>query len=740
MSNRTVFPTAAADIEEPVASQASAPKRRRGRPLGARTRVVHTRITADEFAFLRAVAQDVDLTVASRQYLLWPGRQPERIALEAYCAELLQRIQHGAMALPDQSIAKSMLQELRNLRYVQNEGRLPKEAIVPSVELLTGASDSSPSTELAEIPPTLEEFALRFDEDMFGEAELLELYLAEYPPNAIAQSGAIDPSRSDILPARDGIGLQRSDSCSVRTETLLHVIEWLDRNLGVRPEREHLIGQWIRLSKAQREAMNRAGVISLGNLADWISLQGPKWFDRFPRYGTARARALELWLLKWDLKPAQGLREIGSQGAIVPASQSRLVPIKARPWPDDLRGENGRFRGQGPNSFDAHDDVEAVQKWFDLIREKSKATQIAYRRAIERLVWWALHEKRVPLSSLSTPDLLEFKAFLRDPPAHWVQPERGKGGTGGQDWRPLKGPLNDKSMNLTFAAVGAMFSSWKEKNYITSNPAFGMAGPKREDITLDVMRSFTDHDLAVIGETFAKLEDSPAKRRLAAILRLLETTGLRREELETATWAAMERARIDGATSEEWLLDVMGKGKRKRKVPITEAVREALEIHRQDRVLLAKTKPKLQFDVAFEDMPLIGVIDDRWRAHMEKQHYQRLASGSPEVTDSAQDADQDGADKLRAKGALSGSGIYAVLRAFFKKCAAQDDDPSGPFLKASTHWLRHTFAHHALDATDKDVPVVQQLLGHSSINTTLVYVKADPKARIDAVRKIKMSI
>lgn len=750
MNHTTIHPTTVVDADETSASKAKAPKRRRGRPLGARTRVTHTRVTADEFAFLRAVAQDVDLTVASRQYLLWPNRQPERLALEAYCAELMQRIHHGAMGLADQATAMAMLQELRNLRYTQKEGRLEQEAKAPSLPARAqhaatdmSAPDSPPSSRAAVKLPSLEEFALRFDEDMYGEAELLEMYAQEYPPDAAAQTAPVEsPQAAElILAANDGSGFQRIDSCSVRTDVLLRVIEWLDRHLGVRPEREHLIGQWIRLSKSQREAMNRAGVISLGNLVDWISLQGPKWFNRIPRYGTTRARALELWFLTWNLKPGQGLREIAHRGALIPAAQSSVIPIRDLSLPDDLRGENGQFRGQGPNSFNAHDDVEAVQKWFDLIREKSKATQLAYRRAIERLVWWAVHEKRIALSSLSTPDLLEFKAFLRSPPAHWVQAGRGRLCAGSQDWRPLKGPLNDKSINLTFAAVGAMFSSWKEKNYITSNPAFGMSGPKRQDITLDVMRSFTDQDLVLIGETFAKLEDSPAKRRLAAILRLLETTGLRREELETATWAGMERARIDGAVSEEWLLDVMGKGKRKRKVPITEAVREALEIHRQDRVLLAQIKPKLNFGVAFEKMPLIGVIDDRWLTNQEKERYKRLAAGIPEAPDSAlDDAERDSADEPQANGALSGSGIYAVLRAFFKKCAAHDDDPSSPFLKASTHWLRHTFAHHALDATNKDITVVQQLLGHASINTTLVYVKADPKSRIEAVRKIKMSV
>ena len=53
------------------------PARRRGRPPGSQTRIAHNNATADEFAMLRAIAQGVDLTVAARQYMLWPGRAPD---------------------------------------------------------------------------------------------------------------------------------------------------------------------------------------------------------------------------------------------------------------------------------------------------------------------------------------------------------------------------------------------------------------------------------------------------------------------------------------------------------------------------------------------------------------------------------------------------------------------------------------------------------------------------------------
>jgi site-specific recombinase XerD len=45
-----------------------------------------------------------------------------------------------------------------------------------------------------------------------------------------------------------------------------------------------------------------------------------------------------------------------------------------------------------------------------------------------------------------------------------------------------------------------------------------------------------------------------------------------------------------------------------------------------------------------------------------------------------------------------------------------------------------------LKATGKDLTVAQSLLGHSSINTTAIYVKADMQARAAAVNAVRPSV
>jgi len=45
------------------------------------------------------------------------------------------------------------------------------------------------------------------------------------------------------------------------------------------------------------------------------------------------------------------------------------------------------------------------------------------------------------------------------------------------------------------------------------------------------------------------------------------------------------------------------------------------------------------------------------------------------------------------------------------------------YFSASTHWLRHTHSHHALES-GTDCREVQLRLGHANLSTTLLYVKA----------------
>ncbi len=253
------------------------PKGRRGRPMGSKTRTEHGHVTADEFAFLRALAQGLDLTVAARQYLLWPGRMPERAALEQFNHQLLQRVAAGAVTLGDSDTARGMVQHLLALLAVGNS-QLPRvQEIVNAAPPLLSSPDapvSPPASAPAAAVPTLEEFASQFDEDMYGESELIEMYEAEYasvtatadaPPAPDVQL-PLAPARGEGGPVAEAVPQAptlATGSAASRIEVLLNAIDWLGSRLSVVPELGHPIVQWIRLNPDQQQALASAVLISI---------------------------------------------------------------------------------------------------------------------------------------------------------------------------------------------------------------------------------------------------------------------------------------------------------------------------------------------------------------------------------------------------------------------------------------------------------------------------------------------
>ena len=662
------------------------PKRRRGRPFGSRgkTTLSSAGINACETAFLRAVVQGIAPKAAAERYLLHLEPMDARRA-SAFCRELHQRIRLAVQASPLSPLGMPLLQALEDA----------PAAPVPAAPVLT-----------------LEAFAARFDEDMYSERELLEMYQEEVASTAPAASAPV---------------LSEKERLRAKIDT----INWVQAHIADRPKGSDSIALWLHVSFVDQLQVH--GVLSLSDLVNWINLRGRRWYAKLSGVGRWRALRLTRWIV--DHQEAIGLDLHPRIAAVVgdapdapvtvvatvpsDAQMFGIVPLETLAWPLDL--QYGAFRSTTPNTLNAFTDRDAITAWFDTLREKSPATVDAYQRAIERLVLWAIVERRTPLSALVTTDFLDFKEFLRNPPAHWCQ--RAPLMKSSQDWRPLRGPMKDASIQQTMSAVSRMYRDWHASGYLQANAVASVSGTRRKEMKLDVMRSFSDEALRAIRETLYSMPDGPSRRRLRAALLLLQTAGLRRMEVVHLQWKHLERVRLDNQESDVWSIRFVGKGGRERVAPLQPVTYAALEDHYQDRLALIESGALSQYaGQAREDVPLLSVLDER------------LTRGS---AGSEGDMPSNARRSFNATGALSAQRLHGILKGFFRHVQSHEAAKNTDFAKASAHWMRHTFAHQTLQASGKNLTVVQQLLGHADISTTALYLKADMSARVETVMGVR---
>ena len=86
---------------------------------------------------------------------------------------------------------------------------------------------------------------------------------------------------------------------------------------------------------------------------------------------------------------------------------------------------------------------------------------------------------------------------------------------------------------------------------------------------------------------------------------------------------------------------------------------------------------------------------------------------------------------------IAATTFYDQIKAFFTRCAGVlrgqgDGQGAERFEKASTHWMRHSYASHAI-VGGMPIEIAQQNLGHASPATTTIYVTTEKRRRMKAV-------
>jgi site-specific recombinase XerD len=665
--------------------------KRRGRPPGQAKIARPPGLRLPDLAFLRAVAQGMRSNAAAKRYLVdLPSdervakRHVEKVTSEA--VNLLLGIERPDMAT--------------NLRmwlawFKGPEPAQPLHEPLPAGaeleegdecdfdEVATEAEPRSPGQAKVAKIPTLEQFIEDKELEDFSESEAIAQYLEQYGEQikALEDAKAEADTRDDEkahTPIPDAVPVQAEPVPLTPEVPVLAVLAAI-REVQARsvvPTRADPLSTWFRQSLVKRLACVQ--LRTLGDLCEFVRKYGFHWYRRIEGLGHSRGERIRTWL-------EDNQEHLGFAGAsealslvfpVVPASTTA-----------------GALQTNGPNALGATSDIEALKSWLSTLDFLSVHTKRAYSRDVHRLLAWAHIELGKSLSDVTVRDAVAHAKFLQSPTGRWLAVPGQRSATG----IAMRGPLAPSSAARALAAIGHFYGFLVETGYLSANPFARIRSPQDRGVQMDVQRSFSNGHLQMLQVALQGMPSSARKRRIVAILALLETTGLRVGEIPTSWDAVVQVA--DQKEGQVQCLKVVGKGGRERLLPLRGETLDALLAHRVDQI------PSEQ-----GQKPLIGLIEE------------------PPNAGSA------------ARGDLSTSRIRVVLKDFFGLVAEHPECPKEfveDFKRATPHFIRHTFAHRVLAATNQDLAVTQQLLGHKSISTTGIYIKAGITQRAQAIAALQ---
>jgi site-specific recombinase XerD len=588
----------------------------------------------------------------------------------------------------------------QTLRWLQDELIAAARRSKPPLARLLKLSSSQIARIEVSQNVSLEDFQASVDPDGFySEAELVALFEEQHGAHG-------DPSISRRAHRNDRL-----------LKKLRETVTWLEGWIAVDPVPADPVNAW--LDDAIAERLMNTGINDIATLQAVMKKHGQRWYRRVSKIGPVAAQRLQRWLSENKLLPTENLPMIAKPNIRLMALEADIVPLERLMLPNDLTGVSGTNRAYF-NKIEARDDFAAIQTWLRSVGSKVHTVR-SYKGQAERFLLWMVFERQKPLSSATTEDCISYRDFLDalDEGKLWFWNLSRECWIGSRstprwrdDWKPFSGPLAPTSQKQAVTILTTMCEWLVRQKYLESNPWDGVScnyspnGKIRADHSLTMQQWQT-----VIAASHA-MKPGEKQTRLYLALIFAYGLGLRLSEIAAARMAmhkeqagrpnpGIKRA-VDG---HGWDIVVLGKGGKVRTVPIPNAVMNALAAYGE----------------------IIGLGGDVGAWPEGYIIFQTLGDGSWRVKKSEDYARQP----------MSESQVYRMFKGHFKIAASRMETAAdaGHLIQASTHWLRHTHATHALEA-GAEIEEVQENLGHSSVAITAIYTHASRKRRKSAVEKL----
>lgn len=660
----------------------------------ARQRKLHV----GHFAFMRSVVQGLDPRESWERYLRVEGEATDQRTVRATIAWIRDEFAKAA----------------------KREDRFGTARLVR----IDATRIADPSLEL----PSLEAFAEAHGLEDVRQADQIAAYEAEY--------------------GRETQRLRRRSRLIARQ---LEALRWLESLVAQSPKAGDSVAAWLNPTLASH--LEAADIFTLAQLVERINGVGRRWYAGIKAMGEGKALRILEWLREHSdsielqlgrhvAMPRSKLYAHELQAVVAPATAIR--PLEKFIVPAELDGSRGLYRRpQAQCLLKATNDYQAILAWLrskhgltpdqkahlkarrrqrdtgveqglDWLQALSN-TQRAYRKEAERFLLWAITHKGKALSSMSNEDCIEYRDFLADP-----QPRTRWCGDRGRErwsplWRPFEGPLSASAQRHAVTILKNLYGFLVDQNYLMGNPWSAVGVPRTSGPKVNAGRSFSLAQWQFIEAQLKMLPATSANQRLTFGLHLLYATGLRLSEVVAARvddlqWVEYPADSTDDEPMEGWLLRVIGKGQKEREVPLPADVVGELARNMVARGLDADPE-----NIGNRGAFVLGKASDA------AERAPGLSTGQA----------------IDPRQGIAATTLSDQIKRFFEDCASVlrgqgDSKGAERFARASTHWMRHSHASHAI-ASGMPIEIAQQNLGHASLATTTVYVITEKRRRMKAV-------
>ena len=440
----------------------------------AGTRFVR-RLGPHHFAYLRAVAEGLDLTDSARRYL---------------------GTQHGHEARAAHQEAVDAVRAV-----ARRKGDVAWRLVGLRIQSLTDAPR-----------PALDDFVAAQGLEGFSESEVVQLYAEAFPSDRKTMRGQRLRERQLML-------LRHLESLAAET-----------------PQASDLVAGWF--DDALAAKLVTAGFLTLGALNTRISAGG-RWFSPLPAVGVAKARRIERHLATLLPREAQSPKALFtlSATAVLWGAPLPVNASSARAEPTSGNGvlEKVTQAAMARPLLDVASDAQAIQSWIQA-RAGFAATARVYQREAHRLLLWLQYERHgATLAQMSVADCTAFMAFLQHIPPRWISRARAAPGTPG--WAPFRGPLSHASCRQAVVIIASLFTWLQAAHYLLANPWLLVnqnTGDDRNHKMLDT-KALSEAAMLEVLRFLDAQAPSPSRARMRFILLFVEAVGLRSAELLSAT-------------------------------------------------------------------------------------------------------------------------------------------------------------------------------------------------------------